>query len=363
MTDRMRHLEESVLEATAQVPASEFAVAASGREFRPPSWLSSPHVQSVFPSLPFRRPGVAWRSRRLVAASQQILLDCGDDVRLLAHHATCERAGHARASRIAVLLHGWEGSSESLYVLSFGQYLLDRGFDVVRLNLRDHGGSHDLNPEIFHSCRIQEVVGAVHRIQQLNPGLGLNLVGFSLGGNFFLRVAARAGNAGLDIEQVVAVCPVVDPAHTLARLEGGWPVYRRYFVWKWHRSLSLKQAAWPQLYDLAEVQAMDNLTEMTDHLARRYGGYPSLGDYLRGYAVTGHVLETICHPTRIIAAADDPIIPAEDFERIARPPALSVSRTALGGHCGFYDGGRDCTWIEREIHATLSAAGARRGRN
>lgn len=346
-------VEESVLEATA--PASGFSVAASGRDFKPPSWLSNPHLQSVFPSLPFRRPGVAWRSRRLVAASREILLDCGDGVRLLAYHATRERAGHARASRVAVLLHGWEGSSESLYVLSLGQYLFDRGFDVLRLNLRDHGGSHHINAEIFHSCRIQEVVGAVQRIGQMNPGRGLNLVGFSLGGNFFLRVAARAGAAGLELERVVAVCPVVDPRHTLERLEAGWPVYRSYFVWKWRRSLAQKQAAWPQLYDLGEVRAMDNLTDMTDYLARRYGGYPSLEDYLQGYAVTGDALAGIRHPTRIITAADDPIIPVEDFERIARPPALAVSRTAQGGHCGYYDAGRGGTWIEREIYATLAA--------
>jgi uncharacterized protein len=285
-----------------------------------------------------------------------MLLDCGEGVRLLAHHATQERLGRPKATRVAVLLHGWEGSSESLYMLSLGQYLLDRGFDVVRLNLRDHGGSHHLNPEIFHSCRIREVVGAVQRVQQLNPGLGLCLAGFSLGGNFFLRVAARARPANLELERVVAVCPVADPEHTLMRLEAGWPVYRQYFVWKWHKSLRQKQDAWPQVYDLSEVRAMDNLTDMTAHLACRYGGYASLGDYLRGYAVTGDVLTTIHHPTRIITAADDPIIPVEDFERVARPPALEITRTALGGHCGFYDAARGGTWIEREIHATLTGA-------
>ena len=181
-------------------------------------------------------------------------------------------------------------------------------------------------PEIFHSCRIQEVVGAVRRIQELNPGLGLNLVGFSLGGNFFLRVAARARAAGLDLERVVAVCPVVDPEHTLKRLEGGWPVYRRYFVWKWHRSLRQKQSAWPALYDLADVQSLDNLTDMTDQLARRYGGYPSLEDYLRGYAVTGDALATICHPTRIITAADDPIIPGRATSIASRARRHSRSR-------------------------------------
>jgi hypothetical protein len=335
---------------------NDLVARAPEREFQPPRWLANPHVQSVVPSLPFRRPGVAWRCRRLRAASQPLLLDCGEGVRLLAHHATRERLGHPAATRVAVLLHGWEGSSESLYILSLGQYLLDRGFDVVRLNLRDHGGSHHLNPEIFHSCRIREVVGAVRRIQDLNPGRGLNLVGFSLGGNFFLRVAARAREAGLELEQVIAVCPVVDPGHTMQRLEAGRAMYRRYFVWKWHKSLRQKQAAWPKLYDLTEVQALGTLTAMTEHLVRRYGGYPSLAEYLRGYAIVGDALADICHPTRIITAADDPIISVDDFERIARPAALRLTRTVLGGHCGYYDARRGSTWIEREIFATLSGA-------
>jgi predicted alpha/beta-fold hydrolase len=239
-------------------------------------------------------------------------------------------------------------------MLSLGQFLLDRGFDVLRLNLRDHGESHHLNPGIFHSCRIREVVGAVQRIQALSPGQGLNLAGFSLGGNFFLRVAARAREAGIELERVVAVCPVLDPEHTLLRLERGPALYRWYFVRKWHRSLAKKQAAWPQLYDLSAAQALDNLTDMTDHLVRRYGGYSSLQEYLRGYAIVGDALGPIVHRTRIIMAADDPIIPVEDLERVARPEALAVTRTSLGGHCGYYDARRGGTWIERAVYATLA---------
>jgi predicted alpha/beta-fold hydrolase len=328
----------------------------TGETFRPPSWLSNRHAQSIFPSLPFRRPGVERRCRTLIRTSQPLLLDCGEGVRLLAHHAAQEMLGRPPASRLAVLLHGWEGSADSLYILSLGQYLFDRGFDVIRLNLRDHGQSHRLNPGIFHSCRIHEVVGAVKRIQELNPARRLGLAGFSLGGNFFLRVAARARDAGIELDRVVAVCPVLDPEHTLVRLERGWPLYRKYFVWKWRRSLKLKQAAWPQIYDLGAVHALDNLTDMTDHLARTYGGYPSLEEYLRGYAIVGDALGSIVHPTRIILASDDPIIPAADLDRIANPPALTVTRTKFGGHCGYYDAQRGGTWIEREIYATLASA-------
>jgi hypothetical protein len=321
--------------------------------FRPRRGLDHPHVQSIIPSLPLRRTGVERRCRGLLAASREEIVDCGEGVRLLASRATQEARGLAQATRIVVILHGWEGSMDSLYMLSLGQLLWERGFEVVRLNLRDHGSSHHLNPGIFHSCRIREVVGAVQRLQQLAPGQGLNLVGFSLGGNFCLRVGARAAEAGLRIEQIVAVSPVLDPAHTLVALERGWPLYRHYFVWKWRRSLRLKQAAWPQLYDLSEALALGNLTDMTDHLVRRYGGFPSLGEYLRGYAIVDGALAGLTHPARIIAAMDDPIIPAADLARLARPPALTVSCTAHGGHCGFYEGRGGSTWIEREILATL----------
>jgi len=322
-------------------------------DFRPPPWLGSPHVQSIVPSLPLRRPAVERGCRRLLAASVPEVLECGDDVRLLAHRATQRRLGRPPASRLAVLLHGWEGSADSLYVLSLGQLLLDQGFDVVRLNLRDHGDSHHLNAGVFHSCRIAEVVGAVQRLQALDPGMGLNLVGFSLGGNFFLRVGARAEAAGLRLEHIVAVSPVLDPEHTLQRLERGWALYRRYFIWKWRRSLRRKQAAWPQLYDLSEALRLDTLTEMTEHLVRVYGGFPSLGEYLRGYAIVGEALATLVSPTRIIAAADDPIIPAADLARLARPAPLEITCTARGGHCGFYEGGSGSTWLEREVLATL----------
>jgi predicted alpha/beta-fold hydrolase len=324
-------------------------------DFVAPPWLANPHVQSVWPSLPVRRRAVLRRCRDLLEASEPVLLDCGEDVRLLALRAMQERAGRPSAARMVVLLHGWEGSANSLYVLSLGQYLFARGFDVLRLNLRDHGDSHHLNAGIFHSCRIAEVVGAVQRVQQQHPDRALSLVGFSLGGNFCLRVGARATDARLELDRIIAVCPVIDPEHTLARLEEGWLLYRRYFVWKWRRSLEKKQAAWPGLYDLREVRRMGDLRRMTDCLAREHGGFPSLDAYLRGYAVTDRALEPIAVPTRIIAASDDPLIPAADLARLAAPPALEILRTAHGGHCGYFDLAAGGSWLEREVLTTLQS--------
>ncbi len=322
--------------------------------FRPPAWLANRHIQSVLPSLPFRRGLVERRAAGVIAASREILLDCGEGVRLMGKLAEPRDAASPR--RLALLMHGWEGSSESLYVLSLGQLLFDRGFAVLRLNLRDHGGTHALNRELFHSCRLPEVVGAVARVQALHPQHRLYLAGFSLGGNFCLRVGARAREAGIRIERIVAVCPVLDPAVTLDALETGPALYHRYFMHKWRRSLALKQAAWPGHYDFGALIADPSLRSMTERMVLKYTDYPDLATYLRGYAVTEGVLESLEAPAHIILSQDDPMILARDLDRLARPKSLELTVTARGGHCGFMDALGGPSWADRQIAADLDRA-------
>jgi uncharacterized protein len=326
-------------------------------EFEPPFWLGNAHLQSILPSSPPRRAFVARRAAPLTAVSRALLIDCGDGIQLHGHYAA--QPGPARG--LVLLVHGWEGSAESQYVLSAGQYLYGRGFEIFRLNLRDHGPTHHLNPELFHSCRIAEVIGAVRSVQRLFPDRTLSLVGYSLGGNFALRVAVRAPAAGIRLRQVVAICPVLDPEHTLEQLERGPWIYRNYFVLKWRNSLLKKHRAWPDLYDLDELLEHRGLTQMTERLVLKYTDFPDLVSYLRGYAIVGDRLGTLEVPSRILAALDDPIIPARDLERLAASPQLRITVTRKGGHCGFLENLVTESWADRQVYETLATADARPG--
>jgi predicted alpha/beta-fold hydrolase len=324
--------------------------------FRPPAWLANRHLQSILPSFPLRRPAVEWRARAVRAASRPLVIDCGDGVRLLGWHAEPQPESVRGQPRLAVLMHGWEGSADSLYLLSLAQLLFARGIAVIRLNLRDHGGTHALNRGLFHSCRLPEVVGAVARVQQLYPAHRLLLAGYSLGGNFCLRVGARAGAAGLSIARIVAVCPVLDPAITLDALENGPWVYRNHFLQKWRRSLRLKQAAWPGDYDFGEMLRDPSLTAMTERMVLRYTDFPDLSTYLQGYAITGSVLESLATPAHLLTSEDDPMILARDLGRIARSASLQVTVTTQGGHCGYVDAIGGPSWIDRRIADELAEA-------
>jgi uncharacterized protein len=317
--------------------------------FAPPSWLVNAHLQSIVPSLRLRRPLVARRAREMLACAQTQIIDCGDGVRLLGHYSSQAAAGRPPARELVILLHGWEGSADSMYVLSLGSYLFSLGCDIYRLNFRDHGPSHHLNEEIFHSCRLDEVVGAVRAIQRSIPDRRLTIAGFSLGGNFALRVAAGAPAAGIALERAIAICPVLRPHSTMDVLEQGSFIYHRYFISKWKNSLLLKQRVFPKRYDFAPILAQRSIKEMTRIVVEQYSEFPTLDAYLSGYAIIGERLAQLTVPSHILLSLDDPIIPARDLHDVARSSQLQIATVPRGGHCGFMESFVRESWADRQV--------------
>jgi len=299
--------------------------------FRPPPGLRSGHVQSLLASSFIRRQAVLRRSRALRGAAEVWTLDGGDGIRLQGLYS----AQPAASRGLAVLLHGWEGSVHSNYVLANGARLYDEGFDVFRLNFRDHGDTHHLNHEIFHSCRIDEVVNSLHDLQQRLGAARWFLAGYSLGGNFALRVALRAGAAGLNLGHVVAVNPVIDPAAAMLAMETGIRFYERYFERKWSRSLHVKKQCFPQLYGEESWHEIRGLRERTHYLATRHAGFESAEAYFEGYSIAGDRLAVLGVPSTLLTSADDPVVPVADFETLPDNPLLELIITRHGGHCGF----------------------------
>lgn len=318
-----------------------------GGRYRPGKLLRNRHLQSILASLNIRRPLVRRRARAMLAAAESHILGCGDGVRLQGWFSGQEGGGRD----LVVLFHGWEGSADSLYLLSAAGAFYGRGFDVFRLNFRDHGPTHHLNPGLFHACRIDEVVGALGAIQDRFAKRRCFLAGFSLGGNFALRAAVRAPAAGIQLEATAAVCPVIDPETTMEALKRGRGPYHHYFVRKWRRSLEKKHRLFPHLRDLADLSRFRTLQEMTDYFAPHHTGFPTGADYLKGYAITGDRLADLSVPSHLLLSADDPVIPAGDLTRIARPPALTVQTTRYGGHCGFLSSWRLRSWAEERMIA------------
>lgn len=313
--------------------------------FHPPRLLRNRHLQTLLSSTWLRSWPLRRRTRALQAQAEDVILQCRDGIRL---HGLYNP--HPRTARgLAILLHGWEGCAESSYQLSNAYTLHEAGFDVFRLHLRDHGPSHGLNAELFNSTRLQEVVDAVAEIQRLYPREKNFLAGHSLGGNFALRVAVQAPQAGIVLNRVVAICPVLDPLRTMQALESGSQIYHRYFVHRWKRSLAIKLEHFPELGYGNTLLSMQTLGDMNAYFVPQYTGFDDPNSYYRAYALTGATLRGLEVPSHIIMSLDDPMIPADDLDKLALSDSLTLETPRYGGHCGFLMNWKLDGWVDQRL--------------
>lgn len=305
-----------------------------GKDFRPPRLLRSGHVQTMLSSSGVRRLLLPRAAKAVLLGAEPVVVDGGGGVRLTGAYTAQRVTPESRG--LAVLFHGWEGSVDSTYVLQTGSRLLADGWDIFRLNFRDHGDSHGLNEALFHSCRLDEVVHALGDVAQRWSARPMALAGFSLGGNFALRAAMQTSRLGIPLAYALAVCPIIDPAVGLFSLEESAPwFYQAYFMRKWRHSLLLKQQAFPQQQYFEMSELKQHLRGLTEALVLRHTDFKSLQQYLDGYSVAGDAMQAMQIPATIFTAKDDPVIPVGSFEQLALPPNVELDIAPYGGHCGF----------------------------
>jgi len=322
--------------------------------YRPPWWLRNPHLQTLLGSSSLRVRRGARELQALGAVHQTHLVEAGGDIRLEGVHTTLP----TRTPRgLALLLHGWEGSAESGYMRLTCARLLEQGFDVFRLNFRDHGATHHLNQDLFHSNRLEEVLQAALSVQRLWPQHPMVVAGYSLGGNFALRVALHAPRVGLALARAAAVCPALDPDRTTTAMERGLSFYERYFLRKWTRSLRRKQELFPEHHAIAETQLRSRrLRDLTAWLVARHTDFDDVDAYFDGYRISQDRMVGLQVPADILTSADDPVIPVDDFHGWQLPENACVEIADHGGHCAFLLDAQLHGYAEGWVARTLSTA-------
>jgi len=128
--------------------------------FNPPWYLRSGQIQTILASTPLR----AWGKNPVRDAAEEITIIPPQGIRLQGYHSPQDSA---TTPGLIILLHGWEGSADSTYIACTGRALYQRGYDIFRLNFRDHGSSHHLNSGIFYAVLLEEVFQAVEQISRI----------------------------------------------------------------------------------------------------------------------------------------------------------------------------------------------------
>ena len=312
--------------------------------YSPPLFFKNCHLQNILSSIGIRKRQVYKQHCTFIESASEQIIDSGTGVRLKVEFNRHKNP----ASQAVILLHGWEGSSQSAYILSLSAHLFSQGFDTIRVNMRDHGGTTHLNKEIFNSTLIDEVVGVISTIQKESLYQKYDLAGFSLGGNFSLRVGLQNSKLAKPLHKIVAVSPVLDPARTMLAMENTISFYDRYFTYKWKRSLKEKATHFPEYKSYSEdLKKLRNLREMNSYFIPQYTRFDNVDDYFRAYTITGDVMKKLSVDTLILSGEDDPIIPAADFANTYFSESTEIELSKYGAHCAFLENWKLDSWIDK----------------
>lgn len=294
--------------------------------FQPTGFLKNRHVQTILASSRFLAP----RNAPFLQNSTRQIVETGG-AKLLAYLSK-----HPQSRGLMTILHGWEGSDSSAYVLAAASFFYDRGFSICRLNLRDHGDSHHLNEGLFHGALLNETFDAARLLAGYFQDKPFYLLGFSLGGNFALRMAIKHSLTPIaNLAHVFAVSPPLDPCRTTKTIDEALVIYRRYFIKKWRRSLLKKQRFFPQKYDFTKMLRAKTCIGLTSDIMVYMPEFKSYQEYFRLYTLTNQSFEKLRVPVKIFISADDPVIALDDFQSLQNNDFLSILRQPFGGHCGF----------------------------
>lgn len=297
----------------------------------------------------------AWGRPRSFAAlppPQPRLFDVARGTRVLAH---CHWQPRPWEHPTLLALHGLESSSNAHYVRGLADKAFAAGFNAVRLNQRNCGGTEHLSDSLYHSGLTGDAIAVMRELTEVDGLTTFAIAGYSLGGNLTLKLAGDFGaDPPKELRAVCAVSPTMELAVCVDALEEKQnALYQWHFVRNLKRRMRRKAAAWPGKWTLDALPRIRSIREFDDTYTAPHHGFRDAADYY-DRASAMRVIDRIGIPTLIITAADDPFVPPGPFREpvVDRNRNITLKLLPHGGHCGFVEeasAGYDGYWAEREI--------------
>lgn len=296
----------------------------------------------------------AWARPRAfphLPAPVERFFDVADDARVLAHVHRHDGA----PKPTLILLHGLEGSSMAHYMRGISDKAWAAGWNIVRLNQRNCGGTERLSRGLYHSGLTHDVQFVMRDLLEREGAPAVAVAGYSLGGNLTLKLAGELGDEAPEgLVAVCAVSPTMDLAVCVDALERKSNIpYEWNFVRNLKGRMRRKAAAFPGAFSLDPLKRIWTVRQFDEAYTAPHHGFRDAADYYHR-ASAMRVIDCIRVPALIITAEDDPFVPASTFRdpAVTSNPNITAVITPHGGHCAYVERGEDGYdgyWAEREI--------------
>ncbi|MDR3634610.1 MAG: alpha/beta fold hydrolase [Isosphaeraceae bacterium] len=315
--------------------------------FEPHPWFRGGHAQTIVGRfLPGPRV-------RLPARYHEVDADAGDRLVILDSVPETWQPGDPSA----LMVHGLAGCARSPYVRRVAARLMRLGIRAVRMNLRGAGPGFGAARGIYHAGRTEDLRRVAEWLAHHARGSPIALIGFSLGANLVLKLAAEAAQAPLEgLDCVLAANPPLDLAACCRHIQRPENrIYDRNFVRLLHAEVRRLHHAFPEL-GMLDLSRASTLYDFDEYYTAPRNGFAGAADYY-ARSSAGPLIPQIEIPGLVVHAADDPFIPVEPFYRIRFPANLALELNSHGGHLGYFSRkrwGGDRRWLDARLAAWVA---------
>src|SRR6202789_748675 len=273
-------------------------IASHATDFQPRRFLSNGHLQTI-------AGNYLSRTNNLPAPDKQVVEVSPATANQIASQVLCHCHWQPEAVRAerptAIIVHGLEGSSNLQYVVGNSNKLWRAGCNVVRMNMRNCGGTEALCPTLYHSGLSGDVLAVMNFFVAKYKLRSMSLIGYSMGGNLVLKLAGELGTDAPEVlHSVIGVSPAVDlqPSADALHLPQN-RLYELKFLHHLLRRYRRKATLFPNAYDRNRAAGVYSLRDFDDRITALYSGFTSADDYYTR-AAAARVLERIAVPTLIL---------------------------------------------------------------
>jgi predicted alpha/beta-fold hydrolase len=267
--------------------------------------------------------------------AETITVDPADGSRVLCH---CHWQRNRAENLTLLLVHGLEGSSDSGYIRGITQLAWAADCNVVRMNMRNCGGTDTWTPTLYHSGLSADVEVVLRHLAATYALPKIAMAGYSMGGNLVLKLAGELARnvpswlvAAVGVSAATDLGPSADALHEPANRMYEWH-FLRNLMHRFRRKCFL----FPAIYSMEGLGPIRTIRDFDNRITARYSGFVDADDYYYR-ASSARVVPQIAIPTLVLHATDDPFIRMAPATRasLSANPAIDFIETQQGGHCAF----------------------------
>ncbi len=282
----------------------------------------------------------AWARKRVLPrlpVAEPRFFDVADDARVLAH---CNWQPDRLGAPTLLALHGLEGSSEAHYMRGLADKAFASGFNVIRLNQRNCGGTEHLSRGLYHSGLTADPRFVLNELIEQDRLTRFAVAGYSLGGNVTMKLAGELGASDVpEVKAFAAVSPVIDLELCMQAIER---VENRIYEWNFCRNLQgrmrRKSKHFPGAFTIDGLWKLWSIRAFDNRYTAPNAGYANANEYYHRASAT-RIIDKVARPSLILSAADDPFVPPGIFDvpEVRNNPHITPVITPGGGHCAFVE--------------------------